>query len=153
MRVGVDAERDAQLDRPGQARPGVGLGRQHGGGGGLEEHVVEGQGLWQVASVWGFGIALAIFLFIREQIGGSVVRRKIYGNQTFSRQVRPDWFQKHRVQSVKPLYRELVRQKKSFSREEIRSHISGNYCRCTGYQAIVDAIEEVTRSEAAHGQG
>jgi carbon-monoxide dehydrogenase small subunit len=31
------------------------------------------------------------------------------------------------------------------SREEIRQHISGNYCRCTGYQAIVDAIEEVTR--------
>ncbi len=29
------------------------------------------------------------------------------------------------------------------SREAIRQHISGNYCRCTGYQAIVDAIEEV----------
>jgi aerobic-type carbon monoxide dehydrogenase small subunit (CoxS/CutS family) len=38
---------------------------------------------------------------------------------------------------------DLVRQKKKVSREEIRSHISGNYCRCTGYQAIVDAIEEV----------
>jgi carbon-monoxide dehydrogenase small subunit len=30
------------------------------------------------------------------------------------------------------------------SREQIREHISGNYCRCTGYQAIVDAIEEVS---------
>ena len=39
------------------------------------------------------------------------------------------------------------------TREEIRSHISGNYCRCTGYQAIVDAIEEVIQTEAAHGQG
>jgi carbon-monoxide dehydrogenase small subunit len=29
------------------------------------------------------------------------------------------------------------------SREEIRAHISGNYCRCTGYQAIVDAVESV----------
>ena len=29
------------------------------------------------------------------------------------------------------------------TREEIRQHISGNYCRCTGYQAIVDAIDEV----------
>ena len=29
------------------------------------------------------------------------------------------------------------------SRETIREHISGNYCRCTGYQAIVDAIEAV----------
>jgi SulP family sulfate permease len=34
------------------------------------------------------GIALAILLFIREQIGGSVVRRKTYGNQMFSKQVR-----------------------------------------------------------------
>ena len=34
------------------------------------------------------GIGLAIMLFIREQIGGSVVRRKSYGNQTFSKQVR-----------------------------------------------------------------
>jgi carbon-monoxide dehydrogenase small subunit len=29
------------------------------------------------------------------------------------------------------------------SRDEIRAHLSGNYCRCTGYQAIVDAVEEV----------
>ena len=32
---------------------------------------------------------------------------------------------------------------KKISREEIRNRISGNYCRCTGYQAIVDAIEDV----------
>ena len=38
---------------------------------------------------------------------------------------------------------DLVLQKRKVSREEIRNHISGNYCRCTGYQAIVDAIEEV----------
>jgi carbon-monoxide dehydrogenase small subunit len=29
------------------------------------------------------------------------------------------------------------------SRDTIREHLSGNYCRCTGYQAIVDAIERV----------
>jgi aerobic-type carbon monoxide dehydrogenase small subunit (CoxS/CutS family) len=27
------------------------------------------------------------------------------------------------------------------TREEIREHLSGNYCRCTGYHAIVDAVE------------
>ena len=43
---------------------------------------------------------------------------------------------------------DLVRRNVKASREEIRAHISGNYCRCTGYQAIVDAIEEVI-----HGQG
>jgi carbon-monoxide dehydrogenase small subunit len=37
---------------------------------------------------------------------------------------------------------DLLNQKRKLSREEIRQHISGNYCRCTGYQAIVDAIEE-----------
>jgi aerobic carbon-monoxide dehydrogenase small subunit len=34
------------------------------------------------------------------------------------------------------------------SREEIREHISGNYCRCTGYQAIVDAVESVAHARA-----
>ena len=38
---------------------------------------------------------------------------------------------------------DLVRAGGRPSRERIRTHISGNYCRCTGYQAIVDAIEEV----------
>ncbi|MCL4524861.1 MAG: SulP family inorganic anion transporter [Acidobacteria bacterium] len=36
----------------------------------------------------GVGIALAILLFIREQVGGSVVRRITYGNQMFSKHVR-----------------------------------------------------------------
>jgi carbon-monoxide dehydrogenase small subunit len=34
------------------------------------------------------------------------------------------------------------------SREKIREQISGNYCRCTGYQAIVDAIEAVAQQRA-----
>ena len=32
------------------------------------------------------------------------------------------------------------------SRAQIREHISGNYCRCTGYEAIVDAIEAVAKA-------
>jgi len=34
------------------------------------------------------------------------------------------------------------------SREQIRMHLSGNYCRCTGYQAIVDAVEAVAQTRA-----
>ena len=34
------------------------------------------------------------------------------------------------------------------TRDMIREHISGNYCRCTGYQAIVDAIESIANSRA-----
>ena len=36
------------------------------------------------------------------------------------------------------------------SREKIREQISGNYCRCTGYHAIVDAIESVAQARAVH---
>jgi aerobic carbon-monoxide dehydrogenase small subunit len=34
------------------------------------------------------------------------------------------------------------------TRAAIREHLSGNYCRCTGYHAIVDAVESVARSRA-----
>ena len=34
------------------------------------------------------------------------------------------------------------------SRPEIRAHISGNSCRCTGYEAIVDAIDHTARMRA-----
>ena len=34
------------------------------------------------------------------------------------------------------------------SREAIREFLSGNYCRCTGYQAIVDAVEHVAQARA-----
>ena len=34
------------------------------------------------------------------------------------------------------------------SRDEIREHLSGNYCRCTGYHAIVDAVEAVAMARA-----
>ena len=35
------------------------------------------------------------------------------------------------------------------SREVIREHLSGNYCRCTGYHAIVDALETVAKARVA----
>ena len=38
------------------------------------------------------------------------------------------------------------------SREEIRTQLSGNYCRCTGYQAIVDAVEAVAQSRAGRNR-
>jgi carbon-monoxide dehydrogenase small subunit len=36
---------------------------------------------------------------------------------------------------------ELLRENPSANREEIREALSGNLCRCTGYQTIVEAIE------------
>jgi carbon-monoxide dehydrogenase small subunit len=43
---------------------------------------------------------------------------------------------------------ELLRDDGIPSREKIREQISGNYCRCTGYHAIVDAIESVAEARA-----
>ena len=42
----------------------------------------------------------------------------------------------------------LKHAKKVPSRDEIREHLSGNYCRCTGYHAIVDAVEAVAQARA-----
>jgi aerobic carbon-monoxide dehydrogenase small subunit len=41
---------------------------------------------------------------------------------------------------------ELLRNGGVPSRDKIREQISGNYCRCTGYQAIVDAVEAVAQA-------
>jgi carbon-monoxide dehydrogenase small subunit len=35
------------------------------------------------------------------------------------------------------------------SRQEIREFMSGNFCRCTGYESIIDAIEIVLRQRGA----
>ena len=43
---------------------------------------------------------------------------------------------------------DLLRQNPTPDREQIREHLSGNYCRCTGYQAIVDAIETTAQRRA-----
>jgi carbon-monoxide dehydrogenase small subunit len=38
---------------------------------------------------------------------------------------------------------DLLATKADPTREQILEHLSGNYCRCTGYHAIVDAVETV----------
>jgi carbon-monoxide dehydrogenase small subunit len=43
---------------------------------------------------------------------------------------------------------DLLKQSSEPDREQIREHLSGNYCRCTGYQAIVDAVETTARARA-----
>jgi aerobic carbon-monoxide dehydrogenase small subunit len=45
--------------------------------------------------------------------------------------------------------RDLVRRKGGLSRAEIRTEMSGNLCRCTGYVGIVNAIERVMAERAS----
>jgi len=44
---------------------------------------------------------------------------------------------------------ELIEKQSDASREDVRLWISGNYCRCTGYQAIVDAVCDVLAARKA----
>ena len=44
---------------------------------------------------------------------------------------------------------ELLAAPASRTREEIRTFLSGNYCRCTGFHAIVDAVESTLAKRAA----
>ncbi len=48
--------------------------------------------------------------------------------------------------------KELMEHKPDATRAEVREWISGNYCRCTGYHAIVDAICETLAERARKGQ-
>lgn len=47
---------------------------------------------------------------------------------------------------------ELLREAEPRSREEIRTFLSGNYCRCTGYHAIVDAVATTLEARAKGGR-
>ena len=47
---------------------------------------------------------------------------------------------------------ELLSSGETLSRAEIREFISGNMCRCTGYHAIIDAVESVMARKSEGGQ-
>jgi carbon-monoxide dehydrogenase small subunit len=47
---------------------------------------------------------------------------------------------------------DLAKNHPDATREQIRAHLSGNYCRCTGYQAIVDAVEAVLAAKRQGGR-
>jgi carbon-monoxide dehydrogenase small subunit len=46
---------------------------------------------------------------------------------------------------------DLLRRDAEPSRHAIREAISGNYCRCTGYHAIIDAVEAVVAGRQTEG--
>lgn len=48
---------------------------------------------------------------------------------------------------------ELLRENPDPTEEEIREHLSGNICRCSGYQAIVEAVQAAATAARAERQG
>lgn len=47
----------------------------------------------------------------------------------------------------------LLERGEVLTREAIKKHMSGNLCRCTGYQNIVNAVEKVMKENAAENEG
>jgi carbon-monoxide dehydrogenase small subunit len=47
---------------------------------------------------------------------------------------------------------ELLLEQQPRTREEIRTFLSGNYCRCTGYHAIVDAVATTLEARCKGGR-
>ena len=45
--------------------------------------------------------------------------------------------------------RYLIRNNQEMTREEIREKLHGNYCMCTGYQQIVDAVQDAQKKSMA----
>jgi len=46
----------------------------------------------------------------------------------------------------------IITSDKVFTRQEIRKQISGNFCRCTGYENIVNAIEKTAKKRKEEKQ-
>jgi len=44
---------------------------------------------------------------------------------------------------------DMIGRGKATDRKTIRRELDGNFCRCTGYQKIVDAIEAAAKEKAA----
>jgi carbon-monoxide dehydrogenase small subunit len=47
---------------------------------------------------------------------------------------------------------ELLGEAQARTRDEIRTFLSGNYCRCTGYHAIVDAVAATLEKRTKGGR-
>jgi aerobic carbon-monoxide dehydrogenase small subunit len=47
----------------------------------------------------------------------------------------------------------LLAQEPKPTRDRIREFLSGNYCRCTGYQAIIDAVEQAADAVQSSQEG
>ena len=94
------------------------------------------------------GKAVRSCLILSSQVNGSVIRTIEGLDDPLMEKVKENFLKHNALQcgfcssGMLMTTKEILNQKKHFNREEIRTEISGNYCRCTGYQSIVDAIEE-----------
>ena len=94
------------------------------------------------------GVAVRSCLVLASQANGSSITTVEGFNDEVMQKVKNNFLKHNAFQcgfcspGMLMTTKEIISSKKKLSRDEIRAEISGNYCRCTGYQSIVDAIEE-----------
>ena len=94
------------------------------------------------------GVAVRSCLFLASQANGSAITTVEGFDDEIMEKVKNNFLKHNAFQcgfcspGMLMTTKEIISSKKKLTRDEIRSEISGNYCRCTGYQSIVDAIEE-----------
>ena len=94
------------------------------------------------------GKAVRSCLILSSQANGATIKTVEGYDEPFMKIVKDNFLKHNALQcgfcspGMLMTTKEILSKKKRFTREEIRAEISGNYCRCTGYQSIVDAIEE-----------
>ena len=86
--------------------------------------------------------------------GGGVRTIESFDDDALMARLRQAFTQEHALQcgyctpGMLIAARDLVRRKQGLSRADIRTEMSGNLCRCTGYMGIVSAIEHVMGERA-----
>jgi len=98
--------------------------------------------------------ARACLLFAVQCEGEEIETVESLGTQSDLGPLQQAFWEKHGLQcgfctpGMMMAAEELLRENPNPTRDEIRDAISGNLCRCTGYQTIVDAIEHAASLRA-----
>ena len=86
------------------------------------------------------GKAVRSCLILSSQINGSVIKTVEGLDDTLMKKVKEIFLKHNALQcgfcssGMLITTKEILNKKKKLNREQIRTEISGNYCRCTGYQ-------------------
>jgi len=102
-------------------------------------------------SVDGVMVRACLMLAVQTH-GATITTVEAFGNSTTGKRLQQAFVEHNALQcgfctsGMLASSIEYIDEGGNADRTRIRKHISGNYCRCTGYQSIVDAIASVVES-------
>jgi aerobic-type carbon monoxide dehydrogenase small subunit (CoxS/CutS family) len=118
-------------------------------------HVGCEQGVCGMCTIMVDGAAVKSCLMLAAQLDGAVVKTVEGFNAATGLNALQEAFKRHHAlqcgfctPAFQIMAQDLKRRGDALSREAIRDEISGVLCRCTGYEGIVNAIEEYLAADA-----